>query len=217
MRTDWQGSKAQNIGARAGGPPSRSFLTNCGVAALLWKICIPDLADWQDSSRSPKCSRRRCSLIGRSKSISQSSQSISLGGMGEGEEVRGGVLRVWGSWGGQPVWTGLDWPGGRLPQVQAQEHRHRQMCTCRPRTLSPPCATPPPCTLHLGALGNLSCSSHSHHTSQATPLGHPHITRIQAASTLPVAYLSQHQTHTPTHTPWISIITAARRTMFFLF
>lgn len=124
MRTDWQGSKAQNIGARAGGPPSRSFLTNCGVAALLWKICIPDLADWQDSSRSPKCSRRRCSLIRRSRSINQSFQSISLGGWGRGRGRSLGVL------GGGPAcmdWTGLARraaAAGAGPGTQAQADVH---------------------------------------------------------------------------------------------
>lgn len=41
----------------------------------------------------PQCSRRRCSLIGRSRSINQSFQSISLGerGRGRGRRPEGGV------------------------------------------------------------------------------------------------------------------------------
>lgn len=155
--TDGQGSRAQNIGARAGGPPSRSFLTNCGVPALLWKICIPDLADWQDSSRSPECSRRCSALLlptHRSVKINQSSW-----GMGEAEGMWRGSA-TGGSWGGLgrgESWGALDWTGlarrAAAAGLQGGRHRHKAQAGVHvsAKNLVPPCATPPPCTLHLGA------------------------------------------------------------------
>lgn len=164
----------------------------------------------------PQCSRRRCSLIGRSRSINQSFQSISLGGRGRGRRPEGGSEGLGVGVSGLPVWTG-DWTG---PAGGCRRCRPRNTGTGRcARVGQEPCPPhapplhPAPCTSELWATSLAPPTPTTQ--SQTTPLGHPHTTRVQAASTLPVAYLSQHQTHTPT--PWISIITAARRTMFFLF
>lgn len=156
--TDGQGSRAENVGARAGGPPSRSFLTNCGVPALLWKICIPDLADWQDSSRSPECSRGSVgALLCSSLPIGRSRSNQSSWGMGEAEG------RQRGGGGGLPqggsveentgaLWTGLA-RRAAAAGLQGGRHRHKAQADVHvsAKNLVPPCATPPPCTLHLGA------------------------------------------------------------------
>lgn len=141
MRTDWQGSKAQNIGARAGGPPSRSFLTNCGVAALLWKICIPRFGRLARFQPQPQVQPQAQALLaahssaGQDQSSNQSCQSIRLGGCGMGGRGRRpeggseglGVLR-----GPVACLYGLDWTGlarraaaaGAGPGTQAQADVH---------------------------------------------------------------------------------------------
>lgn len=139
MRTDWQGSKAQNIGARAGGPPSRSFLTNCGVAALLWKICIPRFGRLARFQPQPQVAAAGAgaahSSAGQDQSINHFSQSAwggwGMGGGGgwrrpEGGSEGLGVLR------GASGLYGLDWTGlaqraaaaGAGPGTQAQADVH---------------------------------------------------------------------------------------------
>lgn len=112
----------------------------------------PRFSRLADSSRSPKCSRSMLSLIRRSRS-SNHSQSISSV-KGEGGGGRGGGQRgVWEPGGlGGPV-ASMDWtgPAGGCRRCR-HRYRHRQMCTCRPRTLSlhAPPLHPAPCTAEPG-------------------------------------------------------------------
>lgn len=150
---DWtgRGARAQNIGARAGDPPSRSFLNQWRGWLPFVENLHPRFGRLADSSRSPKCSRSALPLIGRSRSINHS-QSISLGGRwrGEGEVVRRGSESL-GVFGGAVAW--MDWtgPAGGCRRCR-HRYRHRQMCTCRPRTLSlhAPPLHPAPCTAEPG-------------------------------------------------------------------
>lgn len=128
VRTDRAGGEqsTQNIGARAEGSTVPELPDQLRGGCPLWKICIPDLADWQIPAAAPGAA------AGNSHSHHQG---------GRGRQSEFGGLGVWGSLPGDDglaVWDGLDWTGldWKLARraaavVAGKAQTGTGRCTCR--------------------------------------------------------------------------------------
>lgn len=118
------GEQSTKHRGKGGGPTLPELPDQLRGGCPLRKICIPDLADWQIPAAAPSAAAGALTHSIWSVRINQSfNQSAWATGEGEGEGEEEGGLRV-GRGGGSGAlgavawtdWTGLDWPGGRLPQ-----------------------------------------------------------------------------------------------------